>query len=81
MLILLTRIDARPAGVTRANVEDQVWIERVRPGATIVSSLAATGGRAFCSNWIEDSDILLRIAKEDVVVVAEAVIDSELEAI
>ena len=51
------------------------------PRAAVVSSLAAAGSRSFASNRIEDGDVLLRVAEKDTVVIAEAMIDSDLEAV
>jgi hypothetical protein len=81
MLVLLTRIDTGPSCVTGANVEYHVWIERVGPGAAIVSTFAASSRRSFIADGTEDGNVLLRVAEEDIVVVAEPMIDPHLKAI
>ena len=53
----------------------------MRPAAAPVSSLAAAAGRAGIADRIENCDVLLGEAKEDVVSVAEVMIDPHLPAI
>ena len=81
MLILLAGIYAGPACVTGANVEYEIRAECMRPGAAVVSTFTAAGGRSFGTNGIENGDVLLRVAEEDVVVIVEAMIDPDLETV
>src|SRR5437764_14448973 len=53
----------------------------MRPASSIVSSFAAAAGRSLLSQRIRDRHHLLRKAKEHVVRIAKAVIDSELKSV
>src|SRR5256885_8468611 len=81
VLILLTGVNAGPPRVAGANIKYEVRTKRVCPGAPVVAALATAGGRSPVANRIENCDVLLRVAEEDAVVVAEAMIDSDLETI
>src|SRR6185369_16516221 len=80
VLILLAGIDPGSSRVTGPNIKDQIRTECVGPGAPVISTLAAAGSRALASNRVENGDVLLCVAEKDTVVIAEAMIDSDLKA-
>jgi hypothetical protein len=81
VLILLARIDAGTARISGANVEYETRSERVCPRAAVVSSFTAAGSRSFSSDRIENGNVLLRVAEENDVAIAEVMIDPHLETV
>ena len=53
----------------------------MRPAAAVVATFRTPERRAVVSNRIKDGDFLLGEAEEDVVAIAEAVIDSKLKTV
>ena len=51
------------------------------PATAVVSSLRAAAGRTLLSDRVINRYTLFRVAEEDVVVVAESMIDSNLETV
>ena len=70
-----------PACIAGTHVQNQIWFEGVHPAAAVVvSDRVALSERGF-SHRILGIHLLLVIAEENIVLIAEAVINSHLKSV
>src|ERR1051326_4715 len=81
IVVLLTGIYARSAGITGTQIQNDGGTERVYPSTTIVSTRGTALRNAFFSNRCCDRYTLFCVTKKQVVRLAQAMIDSDLIAI